>query len=255
MVEMQFGDFITCGFNQIVNNLAKTHYRWGAPVPVVVRVPVGGGMRRRAVPLAERRVLVHERGRASRWWRRPRPSTRRACCSRRSRTATPCSSSSTSSSTARRRERVPAGLLHAAHRQGARRARGHATPRSSPTASAWPGRSTRPSGWPRRAATIEVIDLRIAAALGPRDGARLGAQDGPRAGAARGAAHRRLRRRGGGDHRPARPSSGWTRRSRAWARSTRRSRSARRSKRSSLPGRGCSGAARPAGVLRPRGGG
>ena len=44
MVEMQFGDFITCGFNQIVNNLAKTHYRWGAPVPVVIRVPVGGGV-------------------------------------------------------------------------------------------------------------------------------------------------------------------------------------------------------------------
>jgi 2-oxoisovalerate dehydrogenase E1 component len=44
MVEMQFGDFITCGFNQIVNNLAKTYYRWGARVPVVVRVPVGGGV-------------------------------------------------------------------------------------------------------------------------------------------------------------------------------------------------------------------
>jgi 2-oxoisovalerate dehydrogenase E1 component len=44
MVEMQFGDFITCGFNQIVNNLAKTHYRWGAAVPVVLRVPVGGGV-------------------------------------------------------------------------------------------------------------------------------------------------------------------------------------------------------------------
>jgi 2-oxoisovalerate dehydrogenase E1 component len=44
MVEMQFGDFITCGFNQVVNNFAKTHYRWGAAVPVVVRVPVGGGM-------------------------------------------------------------------------------------------------------------------------------------------------------------------------------------------------------------------
>jgi 2-oxoisovalerate dehydrogenase E1 component len=43
MVEMQFGDFITCGFNQIVNNLAKTHFRWGAGVPVVVRAPVGGG--------------------------------------------------------------------------------------------------------------------------------------------------------------------------------------------------------------------
>lgn len=43
MVEMQFGDFISCGFNQIVNNLAKTHFRWGARVPVVIRVPVGGG--------------------------------------------------------------------------------------------------------------------------------------------------------------------------------------------------------------------
>ena len=44
MVEMQFGDFITCGFNQVVNNLAKTHYRWGAGVPVVLRVPIGGGV-------------------------------------------------------------------------------------------------------------------------------------------------------------------------------------------------------------------
>ena len=44
MVEMQFGDFITCGFNQIVNNLAKTYYRWGAGVPVVLRVPSGGGV-------------------------------------------------------------------------------------------------------------------------------------------------------------------------------------------------------------------
>ena len=43
MVEMQFGDFISCGFNQIVNNLAKTHWRWGAGVPVVIRAPIGGG--------------------------------------------------------------------------------------------------------------------------------------------------------------------------------------------------------------------
>lgn len=43
MVEMQFGDFISCGFNQVVNNVAKTHYRWGAAVPMVIRVPVGGG--------------------------------------------------------------------------------------------------------------------------------------------------------------------------------------------------------------------
>ncbi len=44
MVEMQFGDFITCGFNQIVNNLAKTHFRWDERIPVVLRVPVGGGV-------------------------------------------------------------------------------------------------------------------------------------------------------------------------------------------------------------------
>jgi 2-oxoisovalerate dehydrogenase E1 component len=44
IVELQFGDFISCGFNQIVNNLATTHYRWGAPVPVVIRAPVGGGL-------------------------------------------------------------------------------------------------------------------------------------------------------------------------------------------------------------------
>jgi len=44
VVEMQFADFITCGFNQVVNNLAKTHYRWGASVPVVIRAPVGGGV-------------------------------------------------------------------------------------------------------------------------------------------------------------------------------------------------------------------
>jgi len=44
MVELQFGDFISCGFNQVVNNLAKTHFRWGGRVGVVLRVPVGGGV-------------------------------------------------------------------------------------------------------------------------------------------------------------------------------------------------------------------
>ncbi|MEM6771888.1 MAG: thiamine pyrophosphate-dependent enzyme, partial [Bacteroidota bacterium] len=44
MVEMQFGDFVTCGFNQIVNNLAKLHYRWGQRSDVTVRLPVGGGV-------------------------------------------------------------------------------------------------------------------------------------------------------------------------------------------------------------------
>lgn len=43
IVEMQFADFVSCGFNQIVNNLAKTHYRWGQGVDVVIRMPAGAG--------------------------------------------------------------------------------------------------------------------------------------------------------------------------------------------------------------------
>jgi 2-oxoisovalerate dehydrogenase E1 component len=43
VVEMQFADFVTVGFNQIVNNLAKTHYRWGEKADVVVRMPTGAG--------------------------------------------------------------------------------------------------------------------------------------------------------------------------------------------------------------------
>ncbi len=42
VVEIQYADFITCGFNQIVNNLATTHYRWGAPLNVTIRAPFGG---------------------------------------------------------------------------------------------------------------------------------------------------------------------------------------------------------------------
>ncbi len=44
MVEMQFADFVTCGLNQIVNNLAKLHYRWQQNADVVVRMPTGGGV-------------------------------------------------------------------------------------------------------------------------------------------------------------------------------------------------------------------
>lgn len=44
IVEMQFADFVTCGFNQIVNNLAKTHYRWAQPADVVVRMPTGAAV-------------------------------------------------------------------------------------------------------------------------------------------------------------------------------------------------------------------
>lgn len=44
MIEMQFADFVSCGFNQIVNNLAKNYYRWGHAPQVVIRMPTGGGV-------------------------------------------------------------------------------------------------------------------------------------------------------------------------------------------------------------------
>jgi 2-oxoisovalerate dehydrogenase E1 component beta subunit len=44
VAEMQFSDFITCGFDQIVNFAAKCRYRWDAPVPIVIRAPSGGGI-------------------------------------------------------------------------------------------------------------------------------------------------------------------------------------------------------------------
>ena len=44
IMEMQFADFATVGFNQIVNNLAKIHYRWGQQADVVIRMPTGGGV-------------------------------------------------------------------------------------------------------------------------------------------------------------------------------------------------------------------
>ena len=44
VAEFQFIDFIGCAFNQITNLLAKAHFRWGAPVPVVLRGPCGGGV-------------------------------------------------------------------------------------------------------------------------------------------------------------------------------------------------------------------
>jgi 2-oxoisovalerate dehydrogenase E1 component len=44
MVEMQFADFVTMGFNQIVNNLAKIYYRWGQNADVVIRMPTGAGV-------------------------------------------------------------------------------------------------------------------------------------------------------------------------------------------------------------------
>ncbi|MFL5788361.1 MAG: thiamine pyrophosphate-dependent enzyme, partial [Flavisolibacter sp.] len=44
VMEMQFADFVTVGFNQIINNLAKIHYRWGQNADIVIRMPTGAGV-------------------------------------------------------------------------------------------------------------------------------------------------------------------------------------------------------------------
>ena len=44
VMEMQFADFVTVGFNQIINNLAKIHYRWGQNADMVIRMPTGAGV-------------------------------------------------------------------------------------------------------------------------------------------------------------------------------------------------------------------
>ena len=44
IIEMQFADFVSCGFNQITNNIAKTHYRWNESLNITIRMPYGGGM-------------------------------------------------------------------------------------------------------------------------------------------------------------------------------------------------------------------
>ncbi|MDP4283134.1 MAG: dehydrogenase E1 component subunit alpha/beta [Bacteroidota bacterium] len=44
VMEMQFADFVTVGFNQIINNLAKIYYRWGQNADVVIRMPAGAGV-------------------------------------------------------------------------------------------------------------------------------------------------------------------------------------------------------------------
>src|SRR2546427_7649814 len=50
VAEFQFMDFIGCAFNQIVNMVAKAHYRWGAPAPLVLRGPSGGNVHGGPVP-------------------------------------------------------------------------------------------------------------------------------------------------------------------------------------------------------------
>lgn len=99
VAEMQFADFVVCGFNQLVNNAAKLHYRWGPKLPMVVRLPWGGGVS--GGPFHS--------GCMEAWFMNV-PGLKLVCPStardakgssrQRSATTTPCSTSSTNTSTA-----------------------------------------------------------------------------------------------------------------------------------------------------------
>ena len=108
VVEMQYADFVSCGFNQIVNNLATTHYRWGQPVNVTIRMPFGGRHWRRAVPLAIARGLVRPHA---------RPQGGRSCHAPRRKGASPrCPRRPESSSVLRAQEALPLCSRRGAHR-------------------------------------------------------------------------------------------------------------------------------------------
>ena len=105
--EMQFADFISCGFDQLVNVAAKLHYRQGVAAPMVVRLPVGRRLLGRAVSLPEPGGVVHAVARAE--GRRPGDGRRtpRACWPPRSATRIRSATSSTRASIATSRARSP----------------------------------------------------------------------------------------------------------------------------------------------------
>jgi pyruvate/2-oxoglutarate/acetoin dehydrogenase E1 component len=76
--EMQFADFIACGFDQLVNVAGKMHYRQGLAVPMTVRLPSGGGFSGGPFTRRTRRRGSCTR-RESRWSRRRPPRTPREC--------------------------------------------------------------------------------------------------------------------------------------------------------------------------------
>ena len=146
VVELQFADFVTCPFDPIVTVAAKTHWRSGQPIPLVIRCPTGGGVRggpfHASSPEgwfvgtagAQGRLPRDGRGRLrapARGDRRPRPGALL-----RAQGALP---PPPRPPPRRPGSRTPIGAR-------ARRARGHATRRSSPTARASRPRSRRPSG-------------------------------------------------------------------------------------------------------------
>ena len=105
--EMQFADFISCGFDQLVNVAAKLHYRQGVAVPIVVRLPSRRRLLRRPVPLPEPGGVVPAVARAEGRGAGDRRRRQGPADGARSATRTRSATSSTRASTATSRARCP----------------------------------------------------------------------------------------------------------------------------------------------------
>ena len=100
VVEFQFADFISCAFDQIINVVARHHYRTGDAMPIVFRCPFGARLWRRPDALAEHRVLLRARSRTEAGRAGDARRTPPGCWSARSRTTTRCSTRRASTCTA-----------------------------------------------------------------------------------------------------------------------------------------------------------
>ena len=193
VVEMQYADFITCGFNQIVNNLGTTHYRWNEPLNVTIRAPFGGGIGAGPFHSPEPRGMVRARARPQS--RRPRHARRRegpADGVDRGPQPGPVFRAQAPLPFAQRRRAGRA--VHRRARRGERRARGRGPDardvgRRRAVGHRRGGALGRARGGDR---TRRPADAR---AVGPGDGAAFAREDEPAARAPRGAADGRLRRR------------------------------------------------------------
>ena len=207
--EMQFADFIACGFDQLVNVAAKLHYRQGVAVPIVVRLPSGGGFS--GGPF-------HSQNPEAWFLQAPglkvvAPATAedaKGLLVSAIRDPNPVCFLEHKGLYRHVKGEVPARRAHRADRRGARRPRGRRDDRDRLRLHA----STLPSRRPRSSDEgIEVVDLRTLCPLDTEAVLASVAQDRQGAGRPRGDALVRGRRRGRGADRRARRSSTSTRRS------------------------------------------
>ena len=204
---MQFADFISCGFDQLVNVAAKMHFRQGLAVPMVIRLPSGGGFSGGPVPLTEPGGVVPAGA---------RPEGRRAGDRRRRQgpadggdpRSEPGLLPRAQGPLPERSRRGSRGRARRPDRRGARRPRGRGDDRDRLRL----GRRLAERAAEELGESIEIIDLRSLVPLDAEAIERSARKHGQGAGRARGDALGRGRIRGRGDRQPTAASSTSTRR-------------------------------------------